>query len=163
MRQTLVVSVLLVALGCGGARRTSSVNPQSPNDAVAGFMAAVKANDLGRMGELFGSPRGPASTYANREYLARQLTTIQKYWDHAGYRVVEGPIASAPLNSTFKDVPSADRLRDYRVELQRITGCVQVALMTVVRTDQGGWLVYDAHLESVGNPMAKCPATGTRP
>ena len=161
----MVVTLLLVGLGCGGSRRLGPVTPQTPNDALASFMTAVKANNLTRMGDLFGSPRGPASSYANRDYLKRQLQTIQKYWDHTGYRIIEGPLPSAPLNSTFKDVPSSDQMRDYRIELQRSTGCVQVGLMTLVRTNQGGWLVYDAHLESVGNPTARCqPAgTGTRP
>jgi hypothetical protein len=126
-------------------------------------MAAIKAKDLTRMGNLFGTTRGPAAGRTNPEYLKRQLQTIQKYWEHVGYRVVEGPLPAAPLNSEFKDVPSQDRMRDFRVELQRATGCVQVALMTLVQTDQGGWLVYDAHLESVGNPGARCPPPGTPP
>ena len=160
----MTVFSIVVGVSCRPPRAIP-VSPQSPNDAVSNFMSAVKANDLTRMGNLFGSPRGPASTYMNRDYLNRQLQTIHKYWDHSGYRVIEGPLPAAAINPTFKNVPSADRMRDYRIELQRSTGCVQVALLTVVQTDQGGWLVYDAHLESVGNPAARCQATGmgTRP
>ncbi len=162
MRPFIAISALIVAIGCGRAR-TTPVTPQSPNEALANFMAAVKANDLTRMGTLFGTTRGPAASRANPEYLKRQLQTIQKYWDHVGYRVIEGPMRAGPLNPEFKDVPSQDRMRDYRVELQRSSGCAQVALLTVVQTDQGGWLVYDAHLESVGNPAARCAPTGTSP
>ena len=162
MRHFIAISLLLMGVGCG-RHRTTPVTPQSPNDALANFMAAVKANDLTRMGNLFGSTRGPASTYENPDYLKRQLQTIHKYWDHAGYRVIEGPLPAAPLNSTFKNMPNQDRMRDYRDELQRSNGCVQVALLTLVQTDQGGWLVYDAHLESVGSPARCQPAAGTGP
>ena len=162
MRPIIAVSLLLAAFGCGRPR-PASVTPQSPNAALADFMAAVKAKNITRMGNLFGTVRGPAAGRANPEYLKRQLQTIQKYWDHVGYRIIEGPLPAAPLNAEFKDVPSQDRMRDYRVELQRPSGCAQVGLMTMVQTDQGGWLVYDAHLESVGNPAARCAPPGTPP
>lgn len=162
MRSFIAVSLLLVGAGCG-RHHVATVTPQSPNDALANFMAAVKANDLTRMGDLFGSVRGPASSYENPEYLKRQLQTIRKYWDHVGYRVIEGPLPTAPLNPTFKNVPDQNRMRDYRVELQRSNGCQQVALMTLVQTNQGGWLVYDAHLESVGSPVRCQSASGTGP
>jgi hypothetical protein len=101
----------------------------------------------------------------DRNNLKRQLTTIQIYWNHTGYRVIEGPLAAQPLNPTFKNVPSPDRMRDFRIDLQRSNGCSQAAPITVVRTNSGGWLVYDVHLEAVGNPAARCQpsGSGTRP
>jgi hypothetical protein len=134
------------------------------NDVLAQFMSAVKAKDLTRMGNLWGSERGPAATFWNADRLRMHLGTIQKYLDHEGYRVIEGPLPAQPLNPTFKDVPSLDRMRDFRVELQR-NNCIQVLPITLIRTNSGGWLVYDVHLESAGNPVARCqPAeTGTRP
>ena len=157
----LPVFLVLAAVGCGGGQRPVTLTPQTPNEALSKFMDAVKANDLTRMGNLWGSERGPASSYMDRNNLKRQLTTIQIYWNHSGYRIIEGPLAAAPLNPTFKNVPSADRLRDFRIDLQRSSGCSQAALMTLVRTNSGGWLVYDVHLETVGNPAARCQPTGT--
>jgi len=161
----LPVLLVLAGFGCGGAQRPGMLTPQTPNEALSKFMDAVKANDLTRMGDLWGSERGPASTYMDRNNLKRQLTTIQIYWNHTGYRVIEGPVAAQPLNPTFKNVPNADRLRDFRVDLQRPSGCSQAAPITLVRTNSGGWLVYDVHLEAVGNPAARCQPTGsgTRP
>jgi hypothetical protein len=127
-------------------------------------MDAVKAKDLTRMGNLWGTERGPAASYMERERLKRALTTIQVYLDHKGYRIIEGPIAAQPLNPTFKNVPSMDRLRDFRIELQR-PECSTVSPITLVQTNSGGWLVYDVHLESLGTP-GRCPpagGTGTRP
>ena len=161
----LPVLLVLAGFGCGGAQHPGALTPQTPNEALSKFMDAVKANDLTRMGNLWGSERGPASTYMDRNNLKRQLTTIQIYWNHTGYRVIEGPLAAQPLNPTFKNVPSPDRMRDFRIDLQRSNGCSQAAPITVVRTNSGGWLVYDVHLEAVGNPAARCQpsGSGTRP
>jgi hypothetical protein len=155
------VLVALGALACGGPGPKPPV-PQSPQQALDQFMAAVKANDLQRMGTLFGSDRGPASSFQDAAYLKNQLTTIQVYLDHTGYRVIEGPLPAAPVNPTFKNVPSPDKLRDVKIELQR-GACNVVLPITLVRTNSGGWLVYDVHLESAGNPARGCPQPGTRP
>lgn len=136
------------------------VSPQTPNEALSRFMDAVKANDLTRMGNLWGSDKGPASGYMDENRLKQQLTTIRVYWNHAGYRIIEGPLAAQPLNPTFRDVPSPDRLRDFRVELQRSNGCSIAIPITLVRTNRGDWLVYDVHLEAAGNPAARCQPSG---
>jgi len=123
--------------------------PQSINESVSQFLAAVKANDQKRMGELWGTERGPVANSMNAAVLRQRVTVIQKYLDHSGYRIIEGPLL----------VPGHDNLRTYRVELQR-GGCNQVLPIDVVRTRSGGWLVYDVHLESAGSP-GRCEQTGT--
>jgi hypothetical protein len=123
------------------------------NASVTQFLAAVKANDLKRMGELWGTERGPAAESMNPDVLRQRVTVIQKYLDHTGYRVIEGPLL----------VPGHDDRRTYRVELQR-TNCNQVLPLEVIKTKSGGWLVYDVHLESAGSPSGRCPqGVGTRP
>ena len=147
--------VLLAGVAaCGKHPAPSTPVPQSMNESVAQFLAAVKARDLNRMGTLWGTERGPASQSMNPDVLRQRLTVIQKYLDHSGYRIIEGPLL----------IPGRDDVRTFRIELQR-TGCNQVLPIDVIRTHSGGWLVYDVHLESAGNPTARCqPAgTGTRP
>jgi hypothetical protein len=109
-------------------------------------MAAVRANDLGRMGALWGSARGPASQWMNADVLHKRLSVIQRYLMHVGYRVVEGPVAP----------PGGDpQRRSFRIELQR-QGCNAVLPVDLVRARGGVWLVSDVHLESAGNPAARC-------
>lgn len=120
------------------------------NESVSQFLAAVKANDLKRMGDLWGTERGPAAESMNAEVLRQRLTVIQKYLDHTGYRVTEGPSL----------VPGRDELRTYRIELQR-ANCNQMIPIDVIRTKRGGWLVYDVHLEAAGSPAGRCATTGT--
>jgi len=50
------------------------------------------------------------------DQLRERLTVVQKYVDHAGYRVIEGPLA----------VPGHDNSKTFRVELQRQGGCTVV-------------------------------------
>jgi len=154
MRPSLVLPVLLAAFAaCSrGAGPGTTPAPQSMNETVAQFLAAVKANDLRRMGELWGTERGPAAQSMNARELTQRVTVIQKYLAHSGYRIVEGPLL----------VAGRDELRTYRVELQR-ANCNQVQPIDVIRTRAGGWLVYDVHLEAAA-PTERCqPATGTRP
>ncbi|MEX2155929.1 MAG: hypothetical protein WD773_03710 [Gemmatimonadales bacterium] len=149
-----VCLVLLAGLAaCSKNPGPSTPVPQSMNEAVAQFLAAVKANDLTRMGNLWGTDRGPASQTMNANVLRQRVTVIQKYLDHAGYRIIEGPLLAQ----------GRDELRTFRVELQR-PNCNQVVPIDVIRTRSGGWLVYDVHLEAA-SPTARCqPAgAGTRP
>jgi hypothetical protein len=155
MRKAIMIPMLLAGVAaCGKNTGPSTPVPQSMNESVAQFLAAVKANDQSRMGTLWGTERGPASQSMDAQVLRQRLTVIQKYLDHTGYRIIEGPLM----------VPGRDELRTFRIELQR-TGCNQVLPIDVIRTRSGGWLVYDVHLESAGSPTARCqPAgTGTRP
>jgi len=124
------------------------------NDTVAQFLAAVKAADLARMGRLWGTERGPAADWMNPDELKKRLTVIQKYLAYDGYRVIEGPLA----------VAGHDNERTYRVELQR-PGCNVAQPLDLIRTKNGGWLLFDVHLESLSNPAAGCrpPAAGTPP
>lgn len=154
MRRLLPLLVLL-GMACGRGPGPQAPVPQSMNESLERFLAAVKAKDLSSMGSLWGTERGPAAGRMKTDDLRKKLTVIQIYLNHTGYRVIEGPLT----------VPARDDLRTYRVELQRPTGCNQVVQIDVIRTRSGGWLVLDPHLESAGNPAAKCQpgATGTRP
>jgi hypothetical protein len=149
-RLALFLFLLAGATACGSRPGPGAPVPQSMNESVAQFLAAVKANDQRRMGELWGTERGPAARSMNADVLHQRLTVIQKYLDHTGYRIIEGPLL----------VAGRDDLRTYRVELQR-SNCNQVLPIDVVRTRSGGWLVYDVHLESAGSPGGRCQPAGT--
>ena len=156
MNRRVAIALLLFAgsIACGKNPGAGTPVPQSVNESVRQFLLAVRANDLKRMGQLWGTERGPASDNMNPGVLQQRVTVIQKYLDHTGYLILEGPL----------QVPGHDELRTFRVELQR-TKCNQVMPIDVVRTRSGGWLVYDVHLESANSPGGRCSQaeTGTRP
>ena len=151
MKRRFALSLLLLAAAaCGKSPGAGTPVPQSMNESLAQFLAAVKANNQKRMGELWGTERGPAAGSMNSDRLRQRLTVIQKYLDHSGYRIIEGPLL----------VAGRDDLRTYRVELQR-ANCNQVMPIDLVRTNSGGWLVYDVHLESAGSPVGRCQQAST--
>jgi len=161
VKPRLALALILLAgtgggSGCGSNPTIGKPLPQTMNESIAQFLAAVKANDPKRMGELWGTERGPAANSMNPDVLRQRVTVIQKYLDHSGYRIIEGPLL----------VPGHDDRRTYRVELQR-DNCNHVWPIEVVRTHSGGWLVYDVHLESAGSPAGPCQAAttggGTKP
>jgi hypothetical protein len=149
----LTVLCALAGLACGGGR-PQTVSPQSINQTLDQFFAAVKANDLERMGALWGTERGPAIGWMKSEELRQRLTVIQRYLTHAGYRIVEGPLL----------LPGSGNERTFRIELQRQNGCNMVFPVNLVRAKSATWLVNDVHLDVVSNPAAACkPSSGTGP
>src|SRR5256712_12676423 len=90
VRPRLTVLVALGCLACGGAS-PGKLAPQSPQETLAQFMSAVKANDLERMKTLWGSERGLASERMKSSDVNQRLTALQIYLNHVGYRVVQGP------------------------------------------------------------------------
>jgi hypothetical protein len=146
VRPRLFVLVALGALACGGGSGSQAPAPQSLEQTLTRFMTAVKSNDLDGMKALWGSERGPASGYMDADYVRRSLTVFQIYLNHSGYRIVEGPLS----------VPGKDKLREFRVELQRSNGCSVVLPIDLVQARSGTWLVNDVHLEAAGNPAKAC-------
>ena len=149
------LTVLLTVLGiaCGG-HRTQAPAPATMNDALMQFLDALQANDIQRMGRLWGTTRGPAAEWMQDSVVLMRMTVVQRYLSANGYRIVEGPLA----------VPGGSERRLFRVELQRAQ-CAHVQPIELVQVRRGGWLVFDPHLESAGNPAVRCqPAgSGTRP
>src|SRR5437016_6247686 len=99
-----------------------------------------------RVATLWGTERGPAADWMKAEELSQRVAVIQRYLNHSGYRVVEGPLP----------VPGQDNQRAFRVELQRRNGCNVVLPIDLVRAKSGTWLVLDVHLDVAGNPAAGC-------
>lgn len=123
------------------------------NAAIDKFMAAVKVDDLDQMSRLWGNEKGSMYDHPpgnDREQLRRRLVAMQKMLANKGYRVVEGPLPSS----------AGGEKRMFRVELDR-GNCKKVVPFDVVKTHEGGWLLYDPHMEQVGSPNAPCPAPGT--
>jgi len=155
MRRLVPALAVLGALGgwsCGS--RPAATTPQSMNQVVEQFLTAVKANDVERIGHLWGDQHGAAAEHMKPDVLRKRTTVLQIYLANAGFRIVEGPLP----------VIGHDDQRTFRVELQRAR-CNVVTPIDVVRTGSGRWLVYDVHLEGLPNPAVGCgpPGPGTSP
>src|SRR5256886_14427850 len=87
VRPRLTVLVALGCLACGGGAGPGKLAPQSPQETLAQFMSAVKANDLGRIQELWGSERGAAADHMKNSDVNPRPTRLHIYLDHLGYPV----------------------------------------------------------------------------
>ncbi len=129
-------------MGC--SRSGSYPAPAEPEAAVRAFMNAVAANSMVAMGELWGTSRGPAVGFMDRDQLEKRLTVIRAYLEHERFEII-GTSTSVSGN--------ADE-RQLQVRIVR-RGCTPVVPMTMVRY-RSGWLVSDVNLEAAGNPAQTC-------
>jgi len=139
--QSAVFGAVLALAACGGGPDYPA--PAEPEAAVRQFLQAVQANSLTAMGEVWGTERGPAVSYMDRQEMERRLTIMLSYLRHERYEFVVG-----------NDGGSASA-RTMQVRLYR-GNCQPVVPFTVVRY-RTGWLVQQVDLESVGNPQRACP------
>ena len=147
MRPRLTTLVALGSLACGGGAGPGKPVPQSsPQETLAQFMAAVKANDLDRMSALWGNEHGPASGRMKADEVRQRLSVLQIYLNHVSYRVVEGPLP----------VPNRDDRRTFRVELQRATSCTVVVPLELARAKANRWFVVGTDLASLSSPAQPC-------
>lgn len=142
-RSVLLISIL-ASTACGGKRVDLATLPPDPTAAVSGFLDAVKANDLARMGALWGSDRGPANDWMDPEERHMRLTVIQRTLVHDRYALQAG---LAPGRTA--------RERVVRVQLTR-GRCTPVVPFTVLEL-RGRWIVSAIDLDAAGNPARQCP------
>ncbi len=108
-------------------------------------MAAVQANSLVAMSELWGGRRGPAAGYMDAEELEQRLTVIQTYLEHERYEILR-------VNEPRLDDRQNQRTIEIRLSRK---GCTPVVPITVIRY-RDGWLVNQIDLEAAGNPVRRC-------
>jgi hypothetical protein len=141
----LVALVSVLGIACGG-HRTQIPAPATMDDVIKQFFDAVQTRDVQRMGRLWGTARGPAAEWMPDSVLIMRMTIVQRYLTANGYRIIEGPLT----------VPGTTERKIYRVELQR-PDCNHVQPIELIHVKQGGWLIYDVHLESAAGAGVQCP------
>jgi hypothetical protein len=138
--------LLAAASACGGKQLATGAPSGNPETAVRAFLAAVAANDLSKMQQLWGSDRGPAVTYVDAKEVEQRLTVIRTFLAHEKYEF-DQPNSVDPSNPAQRIV---------KVRLTR-KGCQPVVPFTTVQW-KNGWLVKDIGLADAGNPARSCSA-----
>ena len=141
LHRLLAIACLSALVGCTG--RTAGVTPAaSPEATVGQFLAAVNANDLERMAQLFGDENGRAAwgtAAARQERLAIM------------HRLLEAD--SSRLAGTEPDSGGVASRRLVHVELFGGDRRVRVPFI-VAQQRSGGWLVFAIGLA----PLMPAPA-----
>ena len=138
----LITAAALV--GCGGGSTGSVPAEMSPPDVVRAFMRAVADSDLVRMGDLWGSNRGPANVTRFPPEYPRRLAIIQAWLRGSdSIRVV----SDMPVQGSSNE-------RTVVIAYHR-AGCVKQIPLTTVRSGKQ-WLVSSIDVGMAGNPAKPC-------
>ena len=143
-----VATVLLVLAGgllsaacasSGPARATGGpYGAVSSEAAVRGFLDAANAEDFRRMGQLFGTARGPAVDEMGIEEVEARMIVLAKLLDNDGYTLRESNL----------EMLGPDRVRWEAALSGSRKGDVVVPVITVPSKD-GRWFVERLNLDAV--------------
>ncbi len=130
--------LLLGAAACGRPQVAGPPPPTSPEATVGQFLAAVNADDLRRMAQLFGDERGPvAVTMRDPQTREQRMAILQRLLRSDSSRVVG-----------TEPVPGEPRKRLLRLSLF-IGNRVHPVPVTVYEETSGGWLVQKIDLDTL--------------
>jgi hypothetical protein len=141
----MILTLILATFGCAGKSIPPGTLPADPVAVVEQFLAAVKANDLRAMGDVWGSSRGPANAWMEADLREKSLTVIRATLVFEAYAI--DPAGTRMGNSGQERV--------VRVQLRR-NNCQPTVPFTTLRVGDG-WLVSDIDLAAAGNPRRPCP------
>jgi hypothetical protein len=118
--------------------------PAEPESTLVAFLAAARAGDLGRMGELWGDERGPSTVTGviPAEERQRRLTIMQRLL-----------ISDSHRWSGWAPSPTRLTRRVFQVELTR-EGRRATVPFTLAPSRRGGWLVAEIGLDAAV-PLAR--------
>jgi hypothetical protein len=136
-RHAAIVVAAFALAACRGRGAPIAPAPETPEQTVAQFLAAVNARELDRMALLWGTERGPSpvSNPNTPEVQRRQLEIMQRLLITESHRVVR--------NEPGTDIAR----RRLTVELVRANRRVQVPFV-LVHARTGGWLVQEIDLDA---------------
>jgi len=138
------LSLILASFACGGKPASQTSLPSDPVATVERFLAAVKANDLRTMGDLWGSDKGPVNAWMAQDTREKRLMVMQVTLMHESYAI--DPLGTMP--------GSSERERVVRVQLLR-NNCRPTVPFTLLQY-RDGWLVSNIDLDAAGNPRRPC-------
>jgi hypothetical protein len=142
------LSVALVIAACGGHATGAPQPMSSARETVTAFMRAVADSNLTKMAELWGSSKGAAARTGQPPDYEHRIVVMQSFLRNDDYRIAA-------------DVGEGDGRRSMQVELRR-QACTWSVPFTVVKADNGGWLVSNIDLTRAGNPARPCDPDAQR-
>lgn len=145
MRRRAIAGLLLALAAACSSHQTAAVNPAaSAEDTLNRFLQAAADSNLAVMSQTWGTERGPAGSTNTPSDYYRRVAIMQAYLAPNHYRIVK----NEPVHN------QADQ-RTLQVEFSR-KDCTTIVPITMIRTGQGQWLVYQFDLSQIGTPGRPC-------
>ena len=138
----------IAVLACGGKAVPVGMEA-GPEAALSAFMQAVADSNLNRMAQLWGAEKGSAAQTGQPQDYQRRVAVMYAYLRGGSVRVL-GEVERQGARSVLATEFSRDN-------------CVKRVPFTMVRTGQGGWLLYAVDITMVGVPGTPCPSEQRRP
>ena len=136
-----LVILALGVLACGHQAPVAPL-PATPTETIEAFLSAANANDLMRMGALWGDEHGP--NRSGSQAVRTQRLTIMRHLLHGDAHEVVATDATTPERPKIS-VAITQGTRRFTVPF------------TMIRARQGGWLVWQIDL------VPAMPSAGSQP
>lgn len=143
VRKWVLIAILASACSRSPSMGSSLTGAATPRDAVTGFLAAVKAQDLQAMGTVWGTENGPARDILDRADLDKRLVLFQQCYNHDRAQILDEQTISATN-------------REIRVQLTR-GDITKIPRFKVVRGPSNRWYVLDTDFEAVQGDFCRTP------
>ena len=148
MKKLILALALMGAAACasappGPSGSGLSTGARTSVAAVERFFAAVRAQDLQAMGQVWGTTRGPARDNMPRAELEKREVILQCYFNYDTFRV----LGESPISEIRRAV---------RVELVR-GGRVREPTIYTVQASDGRWFVENLDMAAVKDFCAMAP------
>jgi hypothetical protein len=143
LRRSFLIAVLALVPACRGRQAQLAPAPSTPEATLTQFLAAVNANDLSRMALLWGTERGPSTTWNPNSPAEQrqQLMIMQRVLITDSHRITGADI-----------VPGPPAMRRLHVEIVRGERRTMVPFV-LVEARTGGWLVQEIGIDALmGTP-----------
>jgi hypothetical protein len=152
MKKLLLGILVLGAAACHTAPPVTSASgvdnspgAKSSIAAVERFFAAVHAQDLQAMSQVWGTSKGPARDNMNRTEMEKREVILQCYFNYDSFRVLG-------------ESPTSEMRRMVRIELER-GGVTRTPVIYTVRGPGGRWYVENLDIAAVKDFCAMAPAS----
>jgi hypothetical protein len=136
------IAAAIVTAACGGRAPGAAEPATSARETITAFMRAVADSNLTKMAELWGSSKGSAASTRQPSDYEKRIVVIQSYLRSDDYRVAT-------------DAGEGDGRRSMQIELRR-QACTWTVPFTLIKADNGNWLVAGVDLTRAGNPARPC-------
>jgi hypothetical protein len=151
MKKLLLAFVVAGAAACASAPPTTSAtvdNAPGAKTSIAAvdrFFAAVHAQDLQAMSQVWGTSKGAARDNMDRNELEKREVILQCYFNYDTFRVTG-------------ESPTSETRRIVRVELQR-DGKTRTPIVYTVMGPGGRWYVENLDIAAVKDFCAMAPVS----
>ncbi|HKK28539.1 MAG TPA: hypothetical protein VKB18_10685 [Gemmatimonadota bacterium] len=148
-RAALPVAALLVLAGCASSGAVlsaprSQYGSATPEQAVRTFLDAASSKDYQRMGQQFGTRKGPAELTLGARDVEQRMVVLAAYLEHGGYTIEAG---------------SQSLLESYEHRfLVHLTGTGRGAVtvpIVAATTKDGRWFVERIDLDPLTRPSGR--------